>query len=248
MDNYINSYEKFTNKIVYDFNHGSGGIGDYIKFFMFALELCIKNNTRLYCKINNIEIEKYIKLKYNQMYVTENDIKKIDCVEIVTPVTYYHNINYNYSVNIKDVFFFTNEVKVNSERLFPLDINNYTSIHLRLGDKYLETEKIYILCKEDTRFFSEEKIYNFIEKNNDKKLFFCCDNNNYKLKIKEKYNNIIITNCSIGHSSLPNTTNKQVLDSVTEFYILTKSNTIFAASRSGFSIIAAQFNNIPLIN
>ena len=33
----------------------------------------------------------------------------------------------------------------------------------------------------------------------------------------------IITNCQIGHTSLLNTTLKQLLDGITEFYILTSS-------------------------
>jgi hypothetical protein len=247
MDDYILKYYSFNNKIVYDFNTGCGGIGDCIKFFMLVLELCIQNNTRLYYKKNNIEIEKYIKLKHDNMYINEDMLKQLDCVEIVYPHMYYLDFNYKYNIDIKDVFYFTDEVKTNYKDLFPPDITNYISIHLRLGDKYLETDQQYIICKDDMRSFSEESIYKFIEENCNKNIFFCCDNN-YKLKIKEKYNNIIITNCSIGHTSLLNTTEKQVLDAVTEFYILTNSEMIFGASQSGFSIVAAKFNNIPIIH
>ena len=249
MEIYIKNYKLFNNKVVYNFQLGDGGIGDNIKFFMIILESCMKNNKRLYYKTNNIELEKYIKLKYDIMYVNEDMIKQLDCVEIVTPQMFYSSINYyNYSIDINEVFYFTDEVKINSKYLFPQDITNYISIHLRLGDKYLETERKYIHCKEDTRDFSEEKIHKIIEENCNKTIFFCCDNNNYKLKLKEKYNNIIITNCDIGHTSLSNTTRKQVLDGITEFYILTNSTTIFAGSLSGFSIVASKFNNIPLIN
>lgn len=76
----------------------------------------------------------------------------------------------------------------------------------------METDKKYVVVKNDERTFSEEKLYKFIEENSNKLIFFCSDNNNYKNKIKEKYNNIIITNCDIGHTSLSNTSNKQVLD------------------------------------
>lgn len=247
MDTYINNYNLFHNIIIYDFQLGIGGIGDYIKFFMFCLDSCIKNNKRLYLKMNNIEIEKYIKLKYDKMYINDYDINKLVNFEIVTPGMYYNSFNYNYSVNVKEVFYFTDEVKINSKYLIPSEITNYTSIHLRLGDKYLETDKCFVLCKDDTRVFSEEKIYKFIEENFNKNIFFCCDNNNYKLKIKNKYNNIIISNCDIGHTSLFNTTKKQILDAITEFYILTNSEIIFSASESGFSKVASQFNNIKLI-
>jgi hypothetical protein len=179
------------------------------------------------------------------MYIDEDKIKELDNVEIVTTGMYYSLINYNYCVDIKDVFYFTDEVKINYMQLFPSDITNYISIHLRLGDKFLETEYNYIQCKQDTRIFSEEKLYEVIEKNNDKNIFFCCDNNAYKLKIKEKYKHIIITNCAIGHTSLFNTLGNQVLDAVTELYILTKSDMIYGASVSGFSKVASKFNNVP---
>jgi len=247
MDDYINKFDSFKKIMVYNFEFGRGGIGDCIKFFVFILELCMKNNTRLYYKKNNLEIENYIKLKYDKMYIDEHSISLLDCVEIVTPQMYYATQTYNYSIYIKDVFFFTDEVKINCNKLFSADILSYKSIHLRLGDKFLETDMCFIDCTDDVRSFSEEKIHNFIEENYKHNIFFCCDNNEYKLKIKKKYNNIIITNCDIGHTSLCNTTTTQVLDAITEFYILTNSVMIFAASPSGFSITASKFNKIPLI-
>ena len=248
MDTYINNFELFKESIVYDFRFDYGGIGDCIKFFMCSLELCMKDNVRLYYKQNNMKFEKYIKLKYDKMYINEDTIKQLDNVKIITPYIYHNSYDYNiHNIIFKDVFYFTDEVKINSTYLLPLDIKPYISIHLRLGDKFLEIEQQYILCKEDIRIFSEERIYKFIEDNYSKNIFFCCDNNNYKLKLKEKYNNIIITNCDIGHTTLRCTTEKQVLDAITEFYILTNSEMIFAAANSGFSIVASKFNNIPLI-
>jgi hypothetical protein len=239
----MSKYDNYEKVLVYNFENGCGGIGDCIKYFIFILEFCIKNNVRLYYKKNNIILEKYIKLKYDKMYWegTEN-------YELVTPMMYYSSFNLAYKIPIADVFYFTNEVKLNSKCYFSLDTTrNYVSIHLRLGDKYLETDKNCVLCQEDTRSFSEDKIFKVIEENSNNNIFFCCDNTTYKLKIKEKYKNIIITNCDVGHTSLPNTTEKQILDAVTEFYILTNSDMIYAASNSGFSIIASRFNNIPWI-
>ena len=158
---------------------------------MHVLEGCVKNNTRLYYKINNLEIENYIKLKHDKMYIHEDHIKQFDNVKIVT--TNHPNFSSKYSIDIKDVFYFTDEVKMNANYLFPMGITDYISIHLRLGDSFLETERNYIICKADKRDFSEEKLYQLIEDNYDKNVFFCCDNNSYKLKIKDKYNKIIIT-------------------------------------------------------
>ena len=247
MDDYIYKFDSLKTIMVYDFQLGRGGIGDCIKFFMFVLESCIKNNTRLYYKKNNLEIDKYIKLKYDKMNIEKDNINKLDNVVIVIPSMYYKTFTCNYSININDVFYFTDEVKLNCNQLFPVDILSYISIHLRLGDKRLETDMSFVACPEDLRYFSEEKIKNAIEENYKKNIFFCCDNKEYKLKLKEKYNNIIITNCDVGHTSFCNTTNKQVLDGITEFYILTNSESIYASSCSGFSETASRFNNIPLI-
>jgi hypothetical protein len=145
-------------------------------------------------------------------------------------------------------FYFDDSVKLNSHILLNENITNYISLHLRLGDKYLETDNKFIDCKDDTRKYNEQKLFEYIENNIDKTILFFCDNNSYKLKIKNKYNNVIITNSSIGHTSLKNTTDKQILDAVTEFYIISNSNLICAVSESGFSIIASKMKNIPLIN
>jgi hypothetical protein len=247
MDKYINKYSRFNKKIIYNFRQGDGGIGDCIKYFMIILEVCIRNNIRLYYIKNNIAIEDYIKLRYTIMYIDADKIKNLENAEMVRPYNFYKIKEYNFSIDIKDVFLFSEEVILNSTYIFPQDITNYISIHLRLGDFYLETDPRYVVSKMDKRDFSEEKLYRYIEENKTKNIFFCCDNNNYRQQLKAKYNDIIISNSQIGHSSLFNTTKKQVLDAITELYILTKSETIYSASYSGFSIIASKFNNIPLI-
>ena len=91
--------------------------------------------------------------------------------------------------------------------LFLNNDQNYISIHLRLGDKFLETDKVFVLCKEDVRTYNEEKLFELIEINYNKNILFFCDNNNYKLKIKTKYDKIIITDYDIGHTSLAVSTN-----------------------------------------
>ena len=248
MNEYIENYELFSNSMIYDFKVGSGGIGDCIKFFMFILEICMNSKTRLYYKKNNIFIEKFIKLKYNKMYIENDKIAILRGAKIVTPNMFYSVHNYNSTLPLTDVFYFSDDVKRRFSNVFPCNIGNYISIHLRMGDKHLETETQYVLCKEDLRKFSEDKLYKFIDMNSNKNIFFCCDNNAYKMKLKQKYKNIITTsNCSIGHTSLFNTTEKQVLDAVTEFYILTNSEMIFGASGSGFSLMASKFNNIPYL-
>jgi hypothetical protein len=250
MYDYVNKYESFNKAIIYNFNFDCGGLGDCIKLFMFLVNKYMKTNTRVYYKRNNIVIEKYIKLKYDKMYINEESIKLLDCDDIQITL---HSLTLNspdyhtyFNINISDVFYFTDEVKLNSKYLMSPDITNYISIHLRIGDRFLETDKKYIHSMHDVRIFSEEKIFKIIEENYDKNIFFCADNNSYKLKVKERYNNIFITTCDIGHSALSNTTEKQILDSITEFYILTNSKMIYSGSVSGFSLMASKFNGIPI--
>jgi hypothetical protein len=248
MENYINNFNNFDKISIYDFKLGEGGIGDYLKFYMIILIKCMRNNIKLYHKINNIEIEKYIKLKYDFLYISSDEISKLKNVTIEKPYKYYKIGKYDGNIHLNEIFYFDNIVKTNVKNILSSLPINYISIHLRLGDKFLETDKKYIFCKNDTRYFSSEKIFKFIEDNKDKSIIFFCDNNSEKLKVKNKYNNIIISTAQIGHTSLSNTTNKQILDSITEFYILSNSQLIYSASRSGFSKMASKFNNIKYIS
>jgi hypothetical protein len=62
---------------------------------------------------NNIVLEKYIKLKHDKMYIDEAAITLLDRYEIVTPFMYYSTFNYDFcNINITDVFYFTDEVKL----------------------------------------------------------------------------------------------------------------------------------------
>ena len=246
MENYINNYKNYDKTFVYDFELGDGGIGDYIKFFMVMLTYCIDNNIKIYHKINNIEIEKYIKLKYDFLYITIDEISKLDNITIKKPQQYYKTCHYDYKVNINEVFKFDIIIKMNVKNILPVSITEYISIHLRLGDSFLETNNNDITW-DDVRVFSEEKLYKFIEDNYEKNIIFFCDNNKYKLKLKNKYNKIIITNSEIGHTAIVNTTVKQTLDAITDFYILSNSQLIYAASFSGFSRMASKFKNVEYI-
>jgi len=242
MDLYIQPFDTYSTSIVYNIDT-TCGIGDFIKFFMFALTQCIQSNTRLYYKIHNIDLEDFIKLKHPKMYITESQLNKLTFTNVNAPM-YYKTFSPNYSVDIHDVFYFSETVLENSRILFPFE-KTYTGIHIRLGDKFLETDTDDIVCHHDVRPLSIKKLFNFIESQRSP-IFLCCDQETFKLKIKEKYNHILITNCSIGHSGLTNTTRQQVLDSVTELYILSNSSSIYSNTYSGFSVIAATIHHIPL--
>ncbi len=264
-EDYLNKYNNKDTfkKVIYVFNINNGGIGDYLKFFVCLLELCMKNDILLYLYINHL-IGKYIKLKYpvmqldNEQYglcqkeqiprikylLKNHDIKKYHIVSpcMVNKILYeYTEIN-NFPLN--NIFYFTENIK--NKSLMITCNKKYISIHLRLGDKFLETDKNFVVCQNDTREYDESKIFNFLEHNNDKNIYFFCDNDNYRQKIKKNFDFVNITNLKIGHTSLSNTTEEECFNSVVEFYILSNSEKIYKASNSGFSLLASRFHNIEI--
>lgn len=255
MEGYLKKYNKLKYLQIFNFKVGSGGIGDNIKYFTCLLQQCIKNNHKIKYVKNNIPLEKYLKLKYDFFYISKKRFeiikktKKKNTYNIKAPKDYYHKMKYkDLEIKHEDIFYFTNEVKINSKLLLP-NIEKYTSIHLRLGDKYLETSMKFIQAKKNTRKFDENRINKYIKENiSSNNLVFFCDNQKFKNRIKNRFKEIIVTNSKIGHTSLRNTNNKQVLDAITEFYIITNSEKVVAGSESGFSIISAKFRGIPLIN
>jgi len=159
---------------------------------------------------------------------------------------------YNYfliTIQMQDVFTFSEAIHVNYNRLFPNNITSYVSVHLRLGDKYLETDKSFVVVKNDERYYHEGSLFRFIEQNTHLTIVFFCDNNSYKNYLKYKYPNVIIINSNVGHTGLSNTTEEQIVDAITEFYIMSNSSHIYSASSfSGFSLMAAKFKNTPITN
>jgi hypothetical protein len=249
---------KLNNKVnmVYVYNKYIG-IGDYIKFYAYALEYCKQRGYNLFHLITDNPMEKYIILKDKQAYIDKNKLKtvcNIDNIEkftynnsidyyIISPASFYKIFDHDFITSkIEDVFIFSEEVIKNA----PLGLKDYISIHLRLGDVFMETEERFIISKRDKRKYNEHKIYEEIEKEKNNIIFFC-DNNAYRQKIKEKYPHIIITNSRIGHTGMAYVNEKHILDAITDFYIMSQSKKIIAASYSGYSIASSKFKNIPLI-
>ena len=168
---------------------------------------------------------------------------------ILSPTSMYSisNIFNKIHMPLEGVFCFSDEVKENALTCLNKS-GKYISIHLRLGDYYLETDPLYVICKTDKREYSEKQLFQFIEKNAHKTLLFFCDNASYKRRIKDKYNFINITDFDIGHTGLSNTTYTQILNTVTEFYLLSNSESIYVASNSGFPMMSSKFKNIAIHN
>lgn len=267
MENYILKFKNYKKKIVYFFNKGDGGIGDFLKYFMYLLEYSIKNEVQLYYYKGNNAINDYLKLIHNKMYINMHEISspidiknmnfdtKLEEDKIYTAKPYcmyslcgklgsdaldfWRTLN----IPISNVFYFDEKIKENVEK--HLNINDYISIHLRLGDKFLDTDSRFVLCKHDQRSFDSNKLFEFIENNKTKQIFFFCDSTKFKVNLKKKFDFINILPYDICHTSLPNVNNNQILNTMSDFYILTNSQHIYYCSNSGFPIVAAKFNKIP---
>jgi len=264
MDAYIAKYDTLVRKVVFKCPIGLGGIGDITKFILYLLELCINADVKLHIIIDDNPVYKFLGLRYDKMYVDAsvcasnihlNSIHDLptlnpDIYYIATPFLFYpefedRNFYNTLKYRLNDLFCFSDEVRTNARAIVDPDVK-YISIHLRRGDKHLETDMKYVHCTWDERAFDEEKLYAFIESNADKQIFFFCDNNSYKHTTKDKYDFIHITDYKIGHTSFSNTSSEEVLNSVTDFYLMAHSEHIYTASYSGFSKMAAKYNDIPI--
>lgn len=246
MESYLLHFDSYKEAAIYDFKLGDGGIGDCIKFFAYLLEKCMERKLRLYYLVNGHPMEKYLILKHKKMSIHRNDFKKLKKYYIYRPQVLYRIFQLNNKIKYDDIFTFSNTIIQNSIPLKPK--GSFISIHLRLGDKHLETDSYYVSCKNDERKYNINKIEKVIHEHSEKNILFFCDNHKFKLKMKEKYPKLTILNSKIGHTSLKNTNEKQIIDTITEFYIMTQSEKIIAASNSGFSLIASKFRKIPLTN
>jgi hypothetical protein len=266
MDEYLKKYDAMDRSVIFCFKVGNGGIGDLIKFFMGILYYCIKYDIKMYFA-NESNVGKYIKIRHPKMCIEMKDVlnpvpvEHVDHLVNLTPgisytveaglfygvFPFYQIPEFPYDIGIpmNTIFEFTDDVKQNQSIILTTQVEHYTSIHLRLGDKFLETDQNFVHCYEDERYYDPYKLHENVLNANGPVLFFC-DNEHFKQQLKQQYDKVVVTTGAIGHTSLTNTTDKQTLDAVTEFYILTKSTHIVICSYSGFSIMASKFNNIPV--
>ena len=256
MEEYLRSYKTYTKKVVYQFKVGYGGIGDCIKYFMYLLHLCIQQKCRLYYQVMNIPLEKYLRLFDQSMYIQEQymgpsqpihvnePLSTHDKIVLCTPFDLY-DVYQEVDYPIHKIFTFSQTIWYRKKEIFPFP-EKYISLHIRLGDKFLETDPDFIVVKNDERPFQEKSLHQWLDTHRDQNVVLFCDNQTYKKYLQEKYPYIHITRAEVGHTSLLNTTEQHVMDAVTEFYILTQSENITANCVSGFSDMAANFHHIPI--
>ena len=90
-------------------------------------------------------------------------------------------------------------------------------------------------------------VIEFLERNKDKNILLFCDNAKYKQELQQKYKNVSITSAKVVHYNEKGTTEEEVLHTVIEFYLLSKSKKIYTSANSGFSGMASFYGNVPYI-
>lgn len=122
----------------------------------------------------------------------------------------------------------------------------FSVIHIRLGDSILlDNEKI----QNNTLLKILNIILKNIEINNKKKYLLLSDSNDIKIFLKQKFENLVINLNKIVHLASKIDEYESVKSTLTDFFIMSKSNYIYSLSiydhGSGFSEYCSVLNNIP---
>jgi len=251
MEEYLLVRPTYSKKIIFMIPHFQGGIGDFIKYFLFLVQLSIQKQLKVYFAVTDLKMIKWLKMRYPELYckprfpiilqhICQLDNLLADIEYIIQPHLLYRTFTYE-ALYLKgsDVFEFAPEI-VERSKLFPIE--KYRSLHIRLGDKFLEIPVEQNQCVTDVRLFNQKSVIECIQQNPGIMIF--CDNLAYKTSLKEKYE-ILITPFKIGHTCLPSTSDDVIMDTLTEFYLLAKSQHIYSASDSGFPKMASNFYGVP---
>lgn len=262
---YLDDWKNYDIKVVYSFKKGNGGIGDYLKYFTTLLHVCMEKKYKLYFLMDNDTfVKQYLFTRYEFMTIHETTIsketnqittyeelinlEKNEKYNLVGPFTFYiiKNIEELFYDGMSIMFSFSNLV-TEHKLVKEYDNLDYISLHIRLGDKFLETDKKSVICVNDDRCYRENIVLQFLENHKNQTILLFCDNKSYKEKLKEKYSNLLTTPVKVAHSSLVNTTKEEIFDTIIEFYLLTKSKKIYTCTNSGFPYTASFYGNIPYI-
>jgi hypothetical protein len=218
MERYMEEYDSFNKYIIYD--RWKGGVGDFVAFFTYTLKLCIANSIRMYYLPNDegLLLDKYIKLRYSKMYITQekiDEIKKdngnsirniihIDQLKNLSPNVYYTFGPLNlYQYYTMDRFgtrrgrrgalminFNLDKVFVFSEEVIK-NVPDVFKSEMEYIAIHLRLGDACIIPgndSDDKRPYNLKKIKNFINKNKDKNILFLCDSPEYLDSINDEVN------------------------------------------------------------
>jgi hypothetical protein len=179
------------------------------------------------------------------------DIKQTGDLFIYNTMFPYKKIKEEYKNLIRNFFEPNQEMK-----LYVLDIlnsiglkkNNYSVIHIRSGDKYLNNDSKLFSLKYFNTIINEISL--LVKTSNGTNFLLSADNNEIKLLINEKFPSIKTFFKRITHLGEANVLEREnVKNTMLDFYLLSYTNSIYSFTcyphGSGFSYWCAQTYNIP---
>lgn len=250
------------------YTYNSGGYGDFIRS-LFAIYV--------YCKKNNIDHKIYIPshpLNKCIKCITEiiNYPTKIfiDCNSklLFNELELCKNPNYNVIILSNKFDFITFEelkLYIDDFRKYviltdtvitringlnkQIDNRDYVSIHIRCGDKYIESggqNDLYISNPEDPKVYKRlEKSIEYMNKEYNLPIVIFSDNKTLRNTIATKYN-LLQFNTEIGHTATHGNTDTYYIDAIAEFELIGKSKSIIIFYTTGFVYWSAFFNNVSI--
>lgn len=268
VDSYFSTILEKEKKLLFRFPLTNGGIGDMIKFFLCALDTAIKYNMRICFLKSENPITKYIIPKCEHIYITEKELagssiiqaqnyiqveELVNSINNTTIVQVFSNIFYDLNMydiankyNISDIFTFSSDIYEMREKYSI--VKDYISVHIRRGDKHIESVSSVKQVPHDSRPFEQANFDNMINKlfNDNKDVMLFSDSMVFKKMMCKKFENLKCLDIKIGHTTWTNTSDEQIKNTVFEFYVLCNSTKIIANCVSGFSKIASMFNKIDI--
>jgi len=276
MEEYISEYRNYDKKAAFYFKTSDdhcGGIGDYIKFLSFLVNMGMKYGIAVYCIDFGNVTDKFLRLRHSQMHVGFEEISDnmvvFGAADKFTKEEEFHELKpgvfnvihvaslfnfdagqvsggclFSSGIKLSDIFQFDSKVIEN----VPSSLKNtkYTSIHIRIGS-FAHLDPYY---QANGSSFNKDRLDRFLRKvNNSRKVFLCTDDLALKRKLKSEYEDLLVTDFKPVHTGDIHADERGVLNAITDLLILANSEEIFLADDhrvSGFPVCASKFENIRL--
>lgn len=245
-----------------DFIRGTISLFDYCQKYNYKLlfdndhelfELLEKNENIIDSNILSTTIELIPPIGYDEINIRLENLfleNKNFCV--LTNSFYKNEISDECKLFVRNIFT-PNEIIVKNidNVLKKLNINinkKYNVIHLRFGDKYIHNNNEF-----DTNTYKclDEKIKNILLENTDEQFILLSDSS--KMAQELSLNNSALfyfdnKKIHMGDLIYEDSIKNAVIDTITDFFIMSKCDKIFSYQGSGFSYMASILFDKPYLN
>lgn len=251
--------------ILYYYSHHCGGLGDFFKFFIHAHEIAAQFHLPLLIWLEH-PMEQYLIIKNKDMVFRHDqtyrhisgaisDMVQEPCDAIlIRPPDFYAtdflpcSFPYAPRIPLYDYFDFQKEIHDLADRKIT---TIFDAVHVRCGDKYLEVVPSWNVCPQDDRTpLDTPRILRQIlqeQPKDGRALVLFSDNDQFKKEMHEAAPGVTILGDTIVHTGLrykdKQLFHEGLVNTLVEFVLISRSETIFVTSKSGFPWMAHFFSN-----